>query len=299
MKETAMILTAICLSLSLSGCGIQQTVTAAPAPDDSGSIASAMDAAAVQESQTEPPDEYPSKEEILSRVRARENKLYWCTEMPAYSGPIALPAVTTPDLETAAARLSELLDGTYQVAKSDESSGTIDAEPAGAGADPDVLLSALSRITGMEYIGISPEEIYTAQYVPAVNGYLVDDEGFSYAADRSGEIVLGSYVGVYEDGTISILNPLILEESPAKTVDSAELITPARAKTLCREYYESEDLGIPFVAMIRDISLEYYYSESEGRLLPAWRCEMTFYVTENGHDDSIMIDAQTGELLRK
>ncbi len=313
IRKKHIVITALCLFLIFSGCRAEPPAAEMPAPDNSAPAASAVDAAfpkiqteqadtppenAVQEeaNQTavETTDAYPSTEEIMSRVNAGESKLYWCAETPAYSGIMEIPPVEIPDTEDFTEQLSEMLGRTYRTA--DSSEHIIRLVPDGTEVDEESLLSTLSRLTGTEYAKIEPEEIYTTQYVPEFNGYPVDDEGFSYGGNRAGDIVPGSYVGVSENGEISIFNPLIVNAA-ARTVDTKELVTPETVETICRAYYENQ-IG-PFVIIIKDIALEYYYSDLEESLLPAWRCEMNFYVTENGHDDSVLLDAQTGELLRE
>ncbi len=316
IKKKLFVITAICLSLAFSGCERESSETAADA-----STAEAMDTAASEteniaalnsdreipkenpakdekeeeeQSAAQTPDAYPSMEEIMSLVNAGDSKLYWCAETPAYSGIMEIPPVDIPDTAAFTEQLSEMLGGTYRTVECSEH--VIRLIPDGTEPDDESLLSALSRLTGTEYAGIEPEEIYAAQYVPEFNGYPVDDEGFSYGGARAGEGVMGSYIAVSEDGEITIFNPLIVKAA-ARTVDAAELVTPETVKTICRTYYENPSML--FVVVITDITLQYYYSESEESLLPAWRCEMTFYASENGHGDSILLDAQTGELLRK
>lgn len=316
------------LALALSGCGTNSSSVAEPISDSFGSVTSAMDVTmsetqievtegnegAIDSAQETPTegitentteettvmtvelDAYPTTDEILACIDAEENKLYWCAETPDYSGTMDIQPVETPDAGNFASDLSDILGDGYSISESLEATNTVIITPDGANPDMETILSALSQLTGTEYVEIGPEEIYATQYVPALNGYDVDAEGFFYGGERAGEGVTGSYVSVSENGEIAVHNPLVLCGT-ATAIDTSALVTPEAAETICRGYYES--LMESRVTVITDITLGYYYSEDEESLLPAWVCEMTFYMSENGHSDSILMDAQTGELLRK
>lgn len=317
-KNKTVVIAIIYLSLTFCGCATESPVTSAEIPSSSSSIVVTTDTAAPatqignpdvttekkdficsgqgisMETAAETPDAQPSTEEIMDLVEAKENRLFWCTKIPAYSGIIKIPSIEIPDTAEFSAQLSELLGEAYRFTRTDGS--LIELTPNEVEPDIEALLSVLPRITGTPYVEITPEEIYVAQYVPELNGYPVDEEGFFYSGDQDGDYVPGSYVGVSESGEITIFHPFIVKAS-ARSINATELVTPETVEMVCRAYYES--LPGPFVTVITNIKLEYYYSESEESLLPAWRCEMTFYATKNGHNDSILLDAQTGELLRK
>jgi hypothetical protein len=96
---------------------------------------------------------------------------------------------------------------------------------------------------------------------------------------------------VTDNGRITIVNPLILTDE-TETVNISDLVTAETVETVCRAYYEANE-----VTVFTDMTLEYYYTD--GKLQPAWVCDFTFYRDENGLQDSAMVDAQTGELIRK
>lgn len=237
---------------------------------------------------------YPSTEEILACIDSGESKLYWCAETPDYSGTMDIQPVEIPDMGDFAANLSDILGDGYSI--SDSSTNTVTITPDGSEPDMETILSALSQLTGTEYAEIAPEEIYVAEYVPALNGYGVDAEGFFFGGERAGEGVMGSYVSVFENGEITVHTPLVLC-STATAIDTSALVAPEAVETICRAYYENLMEGR--VTVITDVTLGYYYSEDDNSLRPAWQCDMTFYMSENGHNDSVLMDAQTGELLRK
>lgn len=239
-------------------------------------------------------DTHPSTEEILACIDAGESKLYWMAEISEYSETIDILSVETSDIKTFGTELSELLGTTYTLSYNAELAYTIQLIPSSSNSEMETLLGAMSQITGMEYTEVVPPENYVTMYVPTVNGYCVDDEGYFYSGARAGEGEMGSYVAVSEDGTVDVLFPLILSGS-VETVNTVDLVTPETVKTICQEYYKST--GLPRVTVITNISLIYYYSENQ--LLPAWRCDMTMYMSENGHANNVMLDAQTGELVRK
>lgn len=237
---------------------------------------------------------YPSTEEILACIDAGESKLYWCAETPDYSGTMDIQPIETPDAGNFASDLSDILGDGYSISESSEGINTITITPDGADPDMETVLSALSQLTGTEYVEINPEEIYAAEYVPALNGYGVDAEGYPYGSD--GDYFVGSSVCVGTDGVVSVVEPVVLSGT-AETIDTSELVTPETVETICQGYYEN--YGIPSSVVVTDITLGYYYSGTEQKLLPAWQCETTLYMSENGHSDSVLLDAQTGELLRK
>lgn len=306
-KKKLVILIALCLSLAFSGCGTKPVAPAAE-PDRSDSDPDTVapeaqigqtapeNAAKTKGSQTavETSDAYPSAEKIKACLDAGGSKLFWCAETPEYSGTIKIPAVEVPDATAFSEQLAGMVIGLYQVERTENY--VIEMTPGRAGPDLDGLLNALMNLTDVFYHETTPEEIYKIQFVPYFNQYPIDAEGF-HIAGASDDYVPGSYLGVSEDENITIFNPLIIAETPARTVDASELVTPEEVEMVCRAYYENPLM--PFVTIIKSIALEYYYSKSEESLLPAWRCEMSFYASENGHDDSILLDAQTGELLRK
>lgn len=253
---------------------------------------------ATQEDTSTVSTEFPTTEEILSCLDAEENRMYWTATMPELSGTIDVLTVKTLSEEAVVSELLEKLKGKYSVAEDAEETEIteINLIPLDAGTDVEAVLKALSQLTGINYTEIEPEEFYAAQYVPVWNGYAVDAEGIAYGGERAGDVVTGSYVAIKDDGEITICRPLLLVGT-AKTLDTADLITPDMVEMICEANYES-DMGGACVTIITDLSLGYYYSDTEEALLPAWRIKKTFYRSQTGHNKSVLMDAETGELLR-
>lgn len=107
-------------------------------------------------------------------------------------------------------------------------------------------------------------------------------------------MIPGTRVDVYQDGRVSIQNPLRVGQK-TRTLSKADLMDIEEVQDLCRIYYEN--CGLPCVTVVTGGGLVYY--SSDGELRPAWSLEETWYPSENGHITSQMLDGQTGEYLRQ
>lgn len=243
---------------------------------------------------------FPTTEEILSCLDAEESRMYWTAAMPELSGTIDVLTVKRLSVETVASELSEILKGKYTVSVSehaeDEEALEINITPLEADANVEAVLTAMTQLTGMDYAEGEPEESFAAQYVPVWNGYTVDAEGIAYGGERAGDVVVGSFVAIFDDGNIMICQPLLLVGT-AKTLDASELVAPDMVEMICEANYES-GMGGACVTIITNLSLGYYYSDTEEALLPAWQGKKTFYRSQTGHNETFLMDAETGEMLR-
>ena len=138
------------------------------------------------------------------------------------------------------------------------------------------------------------EENTTIQriYAQTIDGIVLDTEG--YTPGGGAEVVPGIRVDVYEDGRISIQNPLCVGMK-TQTLSKADLMDREEVQMLCRSYYES--YGLPCVTVVTGFELVYY--NADGVLRPAWSLEQTWYPSAKGHITSQMLDGQTGEYLRQ
>ena len=281
----------IILCLLLSGCGsdTSQNTFEQSVPETQNVE---PEEAALSVAETPPAsDPYPTPDEIRAVIDAGESRLYWLASPPELHASVAVYAVNTPDMDDFGADFSEIVGPDCALSEAESASSITvtagDPETATAKA-----LDALSRITGISYVAVEAEDEWSDfKYAPELDGYCVDSIGYPYG---DGEWSPGTYLGVAENGQMTVSNPLILE-AESKSVQSASLISPETVQTICTAYFEN--YGLPTVVVVENISLVYYYSDQQ--LLPAWKCELTRFMSENGHPDSIMLDAQTGELLRK
>jgi len=127
-------------------------------------------------------------------------------------------------------------------------------------------------------------------YAQTVDGICLDTE--YYTSD--GDVIFGTRVTVYENGRVSIQNPLRLNQRTG-TLCKKELMRSEEIHGLCETYYQG--YGLPCVTVVTGIKLVYY--AADGELCPAWQVDETWYPSEKGHITSQMVDGQTGEFLRK
>ena len=155
-------------------------------------------------------------------------------------------------------------------------------------------MEELSNATGAAFVETSVTEENTTiqcRYAQAVDGVVLDTEGYM---PGGAEVIPGTRVDVYENGRVSIQNPLCVGQK-TRTLRKADLMDTEEIQALCRIYYES--YGLPCVTVVTGLGLVYY--SSDGELRPAWSLEETWYPSENGHITSQMLDGQTGEYLRQ
>ena len=156
------------------------------------------------------------------------------------------------------------------------------------------ILEELSNATGAAFVETSVTEENTTiqcRYAQAVDGVVLDTEGYM---PGGAEVIPGTRVDVYQDGRVSIQNPLRVGQK-TRTLSKADLMDIEEVQDLCRIYYEN--CGLPCVTVVTGGGLVYY--SSDGELRPAWSLEETWYPSENGHITSQMLDGQTGEYLRQ
>ena len=152
---------------------------------------------------------------------------------------------------------------------------------------------ARSRRGGHGALAVAEEDTtIQCSYAQAVDGIVLDTEG--YTPGGGSEVIPGTRVDVYQDGRVSIQNPLRVGQK-TRTLSKADLMDIEEVQDLCRIYYEN--CGLPCVTVVTGGGLVYY--SSDGELRPAWSLEETWYPSENGHITSQMLDGQTGEYLRQ
>jgi hypothetical protein len=196
--------------------------------------------------------------------------------------------VEQPDMDSFWAKLSPLVGDSYSTG-GDKLKTSLQLIPNDSSGQIDDLLAAVEQVTGLSYVQVETLDGFVSGYVPQLNGVSLDAVGYPTYID--GGYFAGTYIGVTDNGRITIVNPLILTDE-TETVNISDLVTAETVETVCRAYYEANE-----VTVFTDMTLEYYYTD--GKLQPAWVCDFTFYRDENGLQDSAMVDAQTGELIRK
>ena len=156
------------------------------------------------------------------------------------------------------------------------------------------ILEELSNATGAAFVETSVTEENTTiqcRYAQAVDGVVLDTEGYM---PGGAEVIPGTRVDVYENGRVSIQNPMCVGQK-TRTLRKADLMDTEEVQALCRIYYES--YGLPCVTVVTGFELVYY--NADGVLRPAWSLEQTWYPSAKGHITSQMLDGQTGEYLRQ
>lgn len=262
-----------------------------------------------------PLDDYPTNEEISAYIEAGDTKLYWLVSPPIYSGYIDVHTVEALSMEefwhgleksffSEAHAIDDVnnlefhqitysLDGAEYVIKIDDTSITIVPTMYDSALEKS-LIDALEQLTGTQYVETAPIEdadVIDTRYVQALNEYHIDDTGYSLEADVWNP---GSCMDIWKDGTIFISYPLIVEET-IQSVEVTDLVSVDTVEEILQAYYKTYDT--PSVAVVCDIALEYYYMNQE--LRPAWRCTRTMYMSSENHQDTQLVDAQTGEIIRK
>lgn len=234
--------------------------------------------------------EYPTTDDILATIDAGESKVYWIAD--AYEATGTLDVINVDIFEPNALweKVSDLLGTGYSA----QDITTVGFSIVSENLRTDEVINTLTETTGMEYTEISAGDEFATKYVPMVNGYSVDEEG--YSSGSNGDYIAGSYIGFNGNGVAFVCMPLHMG-SVQETVNASELISMQNVEALCTAYYEN--YGIPSVVVIESVELVYYYSSTNQQLRPAWVCQTTAYMSKNGHGDSVLIDAITGELLRK
>lgn len=301
-QKQIMLSTIICLIFTLSSCGAKHSTSDVQTSDmsnmtiedTSGDIDKVVSVDTDEAADAQLAlDKYPSTAEVLACIDAGESRLYWCAEKPETFDTFTIAPILTLEEEDFTSQLSTILGEGYTISLNTEVTGILVASN-GTTTDDTEVLSALSELTGMKYTQIDSDEQYISRYVPEWSGICVDAEGYPYGS--TGDYCPGIYVGVQADGSVYINRSAILGEGQ-KQIDPTTFVTPDTVKQLCQGYYEN--YGIPSAVVVTEIAPGCYYSEAEKSLLPAWVCATTLYMSENGHNDSVLIDAQTGELLRK
>lgn len=233
--------------------------------------------------------EWPTAEEIRTTIAAEQTEVYWLANAIQIPEQMNCYTVDALDMEMFWDTLKEKL----QNGKGAIESGTLSIFNGAEQIQP--VLEELSRVTGTAFVEVSvAEEDTTIQcsYAQAVDGIVLDTEG--YTPGGGSEVIPGTRVDVYQDGRVSIQNPLRVGQK-TRTLSKADLMDIEEVQDLCRIYYEN--CGLPCVTVVTGGGLVYY--SSDGELRPAWSLEETWYPSENGHITSQMLDGQTGEYLRQ
>ena len=232
--------------------------------------------------------EWPTAEEISATIAAEQVEVYWLADAVQAPEQMACYSATALDMEA----FWETLNEKMPRATGRVESGTLSIFN---GAEQiETILEELSNATGAAFVETSVTEENTTiqcRYAQAVDGVVLDTEGYM---PGGAEVIPGTRVDVYENGRVSIQNPLCVGQK-TRTLRKADLMDTEEIQALCRIYYES--YGLPCVTVVTGLGLVYY--SSDGELRPAWSLEETWYPSENGHITSQMLDGQTGEYLRQ
>lgn len=232
--------------------------------------------------------EWPTAEEISATIAAEQVEVYWLADAVQAPEQMTCYSATALDMEA----FWETLNEKMPRATGRVESGTLSIFN---GAEQiETILEELSNATGAAFVETSVTEENTTiqcRYAQAVDGVVLDTEGYM---PGGAEVIPGTRVDVYENGRVSIQNPLCVGQK-TRTLRKADLMDTEEIQALCRIYYES--YGLPCVTVVTGLGLVYY--SADGELRPAWRLEETWYPSENGHITSQMLDGQTGEYLRQ
>lgn len=233
--------------------------------------------------------EWPTAEEISATIAAEQVEVYWLADAIQVPEQMNCYTVDALDMELFWDTLKEKLQNVDGVIESSSLSIFNGAEQI------ETVLEELNNATGTIFVETSAtEENTTIQriYAQTIDGIVLDTEG--YTPGGGAEVVPGIRVDVYEDGRISIQNPLCVGMK-TQTLSKADLMDREEVQMLCRSYYES--YGLPCVTVVTGFELVYY--NADGVLRPAWSLEQTWYPSAKGHITSQMLDGQTGEYLRQ
>lgn len=232
--------------------------------------------------------EWPTAEEIRTIIAAEQAEVYWLAD--AIQVPEQMNCYTVDALDMEA--FWETLNEKMPRATGRVESGTL--EIFNGAEQIQTILEELSNATGAAFVETSvTEENTTVQcrYAQAVDGVVLDTEGYM---PGGAEVIPGTRVDVYENGRVSIQNPMCVGQK-TRTLRKADLMDTEEVQALCRIYYES--YGLPCVTVVTGFELVYY--NADGVLRPAWSLEQTWYPSAKGHITSQMLDGQTGEYLRQ
>lgn len=233
--------------------------------------------------------EWPTAEEISATIAAEQVEVYWLADAVQAPEQMTCYSATALDMELFWDTLKEKLQNDEGAIES----GTL--EIFNGAERIQTILEELSNATGAAFVETSVTEENTTiqcRYAQAVDGIVLDTEG--YTPGGGAEVVPGIRVDVYEDGHISIQNPLCVGMK-TQTLSKADLMDREEVQMLCRSYYES--YGLPCVTVVTGFEIVYY--NADGVLRPAWSLEQTWYPSAKGHITSQMLDGQTGEYLRQ
>lgn len=232
--------------------------------------------------------EWPTAEEIRTIIAAEQAEVYWLAD--AIQVPEQMNCYTVDALDMEA--FWETLNEKMPRATGRVESGTL--EIFNGTEQIQTILEELSNATGAAFVETSVTEENTTiqcRYAQAVDGVVLDTEGYM---PGGAEVIPGTRVDVYENGRVSIQNPMCVGQK-TRTLRKADLMDTEEVQALCRIYYES--YGLPCVTVVTGFELVYY--NADGVLRPAWSLEQTWYPSAKGHITSQMLDGQTGEYLRQ
>ena len=232
--------------------------------------------------------EWPTAEDISATSAAEQVEVYWLADAVQAPEQMTCYSATALDMEA----FWETLNEKMPRATGRVENGTL--EIFNGAEQIQTILEELSNATGAAFVETSVTEENTTiqcRYAQAVDGVVLDTEGYM---PGGAEVIPGTRVDVYQDGRVSIQNPLRVGQK-TRTLSKADLMDIEEVQDLCRIYYEN--CGLPCVTVVTGGGLVYY--SSDGELRPAWSLEETWYPSENGHITSQMLDGQTGEYLRQ
>ena len=232
--------------------------------------------------------EWPTAEEISATSAAEQVEVYWLADAVQAPEQMTCYSATALDMEA----FWETLNEKMPRATGRVENGTL--EIFNGAEQIQTILEELSNATGAAFVETSVTEENTTiqcRYAQAVDGVVLDTEGYM---PGGAEVIPGTRVDVYENGRVSIQNPLCVGQK-TRTLRKADLMDTEEVQALCRIYYES--YGLSCVTVVTGLGLVYY--SADGELRPAWNLEETWYPSENGHITSQMLDGQTGEYLRQ
>ncbi|MCI8844021.1 MAG: hypothetical protein HFF08_07930 [Oscillospiraceae bacterium] len=265
-----------------------------------------------EKTQSEHMDGYPSAAEISAALADKKGLVYWLAPDPAVPNVCSTLNAETANteklwdaihdrvFENANLTVQEMPEEypyrCYQFNWNDQSwdltIGSISIElRSDASLDEDTQESILDILTEWTGMGISFKTGEINHYAFTYNDLVLDEYGYSLGGD---EWIPDSIISL-GDNRISICNPVVIQ-SDCETIGTETLLTMDSARAICEAYYRAAASGVPSVSIITDVELVYYFADDQ--LLPAWRLTGQQYMTPNGHELSMLLDAVSGEIIR-
>lgn len=289
MKQKTVLMFALCVFMCVCGCTAKPMDEMGRTDENSDMLSSATENAASRMAPAmQEKVEWPTAEEISATIAAEQVEVYWLADAVQAPEQMTCYSATALDMELFWDTLKEKLQNDEGAIES----GTL--EIFNGAEQIQTILEELSNATGAAFVETSVTEENTTiqcRYAQAVDGVVLDTEGYT---PGGAEVIPGTRVDVYENGRVSIQNPLCVGQK-TRTLRKADLMDTEEVQALCRIYYES--YGLPCVTVVTGLGLVYY--NADGVLRPAWSLEQIWYPSAKGHITSQMLDGQTGEYLRQ